>query len=56
MSAVETYVVAAYVVVFSIVLAYVLIIALKLQGLERTLAEVEAASGGRSDRDDLGRS
>jgi CcmD family protein len=36
----ETYVAAAYLVVFLVVLAYVLIIALKLQRLEREVAEL----------------
>jgi hypothetical protein len=36
----EKYVAAAYVVLFAVVLAYVLIIALKLQRLERELAEL----------------
>jgi hypothetical protein len=36
----EKYVAAAYLVLFAVVLAYVLIIALKLQRLERELAEL----------------
>jgi CcmD family protein len=36
----ETYVAAAYLVIFAVVLAYVVIIALKLQRLERELAEL----------------
>jgi CcmD family protein len=36
----EKYVAAAYLVIFAVVLAYVLIIALKLQRLERELAEL----------------
>jgi CcmD family protein len=37
----EKYVTAAYVVVFAVVLVYVAIIALKLQRLEREVAELE---------------
>jgi CcmD family protein len=37
----EKYVTAAYVVVFAVVLAYVVIFALKLQRLERELADLE---------------
>ena len=40
MSAEEKYVAAAYLVVFVVLLAYVLIISLKLQRLERELAEL----------------
>jgi CcmD family protein len=40
MSTEEKYVAAAYLVVFVVVLAYVLIIALKLQRLERELTEI----------------
>jgi CcmD family protein len=36
----EKYVAAAYLVIFGVVLAYVVIIALKLQRLERELAEL----------------
>jgi CcmD family protein len=36
----EKYVAAAYLVIFAVVLGYVLIIALKLQRLERELAEL----------------
>ncbi|HVS84772.1 MAG TPA: CcmD family protein [Gaiellaceae bacterium] len=47
MTTAETYVTAAYCVVFALVLAYVVIIALKVQRLERDVArledEVEAA-------------
>ena len=50
MSTEEKYVAAAYLVVFVVLLAYVLIISLKLQRLERELAElVELAQ--RRDRD-----
>ena len=40
MSSEEKYVAAAYLVIFAVVLAYVVIIALKLQRLERELAEL----------------
>ena len=40
MTTAERYVTAAYCVVFALVLAYVVIIALKLQRLERELAEL----------------
>jgi CcmD family protein len=40
MSTAEKYVTAAYLVVFVVVLGYVLIIAAKLQRLERQLAEL----------------
>ena len=40
MSTAEKYVTAAYLVVFVVVLGYVLIIATKLQRLERQLAEL----------------
>jgi CcmD family protein len=40
MTAEEKYVAAAYLVIFAVVLAYVLIIALKLQRLERELREL----------------
>jgi CcmD family protein len=36
----EKYVAAAYLVIFAVILAYVLIIAFKLQRLERELAEL----------------
>jgi CcmD family protein len=41
MTTAEKYVTAAYVVVFAVVLAYVVIIALKLQRLEREVDELE---------------
>jgi CcmD family protein len=41
MTTAEKYVTAAYVVVFALVLAYVVIIALKLQRLEREVDELE---------------
>jgi CcmD family protein len=40
MSSEEKYVAAAYLVIFAVVLAYVVIIALKLQRLERELSEL----------------
>ena len=40
MSSEERYVAAAYLVIFAVVLAYVVIIALKLQRLERELSEL----------------
>jgi CcmD family protein len=41
MSTVEKYVTAAYCVIFAVVLAYVVLIALKLQRLEREVDELE---------------
>ena len=41
MTTAEKYVTAAYCVVFAIVLAYVVLIALKLQRLERDVGELE---------------
>jgi CcmD family protein len=41
MTTAEKYVTAAYVVVFAVVLLYVVIIALKLQRLEREVGELE---------------
>jgi CcmD family protein len=40
MTSQEKYVAAAYLVIFAVVLAYVVIIALKLQRLERELSEL----------------
>ena len=45
MSTAEKYVTAAYCVVFAVVLAYVVIIALKLQRLERDVDELERKRG-----------
>jgi CcmD family protein len=45
------YVAAAYLVVFIVVLAYVLIIAAKLQRLERELAELTELARERKDLD-----
>ena len=50
MSTEEKYVAAAYLVVFVVLLAYVLIISLKLQRLEGELAEL-VELGQRRDRD-----
>ena len=50
MTAAEKYVAAAYLVVFVVLLAYVLIIATKLQRLEREVAELaELARSRRAD-------
>ena len=43
----EKYVAAAYLVIFAVVLAYVVIIALKLQRLERELAELAELARAR---------
>jgi CcmD family protein len=45
----EKYVAAAYLVIFAFVLAYVVIIALKLQRLERELAELAALAKERQE-------
>jgi CcmD family protein len=45
MSTAERYVTAAYVVIFALVLVYVLIIALKLQRLERDVAALAPDEG-----------
>jgi CcmD family protein len=51
LSSEEKYVAAAYLIIFAVVLAYVLIIALKLQRLERELAELaELAQAKREER------
>lgn len=47
MSSGEKYVAAAYLVVFAFVLVYVLIIGLKLQRLQRELAELAARARAR---------
>jgi CcmD family protein len=47
MTAAEKYVAAAYLVVFIVVLAYVLIIATKLQRLEREVAELTELARAR---------
>jgi CcmD family protein len=51
MSTEAKYVAAAYLVVFVVVLAYVLIIAAKLQRLEREVAELTAIARSRDERD-----
>jgi CcmD family protein len=48
----EKYVAAAYLVIFAVVLAYVVIIALKLQRLERELAELTELARARKPTDD----
>ena len=48
----EKYVAGAYLVIFAVVLAYVLIIALKLQRLERELAELTELAHSRQPADD----
>jgi len=48
MTTAEKYVTAAYLAVFVLVLAYVLIIALKLARLEREVAELERLARARS--------
>jgi len=45
----EKYVAAAYLVIFAVVLAYVVIIALKLQRLERELTEVAELARDRQE-------
>jgi CcmD family protein len=53
-STAEKYVTAAYLVVFVVVLAYVLIIATKLQRLERELGElVELARERKDEREEV---
>jgi CcmD family protein len=48
MTSAEKYVAAAYLVVFVVVLAYVLIIATKLQRLEREVAELTELARARN--------
>jgi CcmD family protein len=50
-SAEAKYVAAAYLVVFVVVLAYVLIISTKLQRLEREVAELTELARARGERD-----
>jgi len=50
-TAAEKYVAAAYLVVFLVVLAYVLIIAAKLQRLEREVAELTELARRRQEPD-----
>ena len=49
MTSAEKYVAAAYLVVFAFVLAYVVIIAAKLQRLERELSELTELARARAD-------
>jgi CcmD family protein len=51
MSVEEKYVAAAYLVIFAVVLAYVVIIALKLQRLEREVAALAPSSPPSKDAD-----
>ena len=51
MTTAEKYVTAAYLVVFVVVLAYVLIISTKLARLEREVAELEELARRRRDDD-----
>jgi CcmD family protein len=48
----EKYVAAAYLVIFAVVLAYVVIMALKLQRLERELAELAELARTRKPAED----
>ena len=48
----EKYVAAAYLVIFAVVLVYVVIIALKLQRLERELAELTELARAKKPADD----
>jgi CcmD family protein len=50
-TAAEKYVAAAYLVVFIVVLAYVLIIAAKLQRLEREVAELTELARARKEQE-----
>ena len=52
MTTAEKYVTAAYLVVFLVVLAYVLIMATKLGRLEREVAELEQLARARRARDE----
>ncbi len=54
MTAGEQYVAAAYLVVFVVVLAYVVIIATKLERLERALHDLSRARASRTDELGLG--
>jgi CcmD family protein len=51
----EKYVTAAYLVVFAVVLAYVLIMATKLARLEREVADLEEAARARHTKDEEAR-
>jgi CcmD family protein len=48
----EKYVAAAYLVIFAVVLGYVLIIALKLQRLERELTELTELARAKQEAED----
>ena len=48
----EKYVAAAYLVIFAVVLAYVVIIALKLQRLERELTELAELARAKKSAED----
>jgi CcmD family protein len=50
----EKYVAAAYLVIFAVVLAYVVIIALKLQRLERELTELTELARAKQPREEEG--
>ena len=52
MTTAETYVTAAYCVVFAVVLAYVLIMALKLQRLEREVEELAGHPAAESEQEE----
>ena len=52
MTTAETYVTAAYCVVFAVVLAYVLIMATKLARLEREVADLEELARTRRAREE----
>jgi CcmD family protein len=51
MTTAEKYVTGAYIVVFAVVLAYVVIIALKLQRLEREVEELAARTDEAPERE-----
>ena len=55
MTTAEKYVTAAYLVVFAVVLAYVLIMATKLARLEREVADLEEAARARYTKDEEAR-
>jgi len=51
MTTAETYVTAAYCVIFAVVLAYVVLIAFKLRRLEREVDELERRAPSAEDRE-----
>jgi CcmD family protein len=53
MTSAETYFAAAYLVVFMLTLAYVLIMAVKLQRLEEALDDLSAPEAGRDEPDSV---